>query len=679
MSYSGQWTSNKGCQYASKLNNCPTNNVISTMSTWMYQFWLFSYKTAKHWGRGPQNWTADILGFQNYHQRTTISISSPSTPGAGVGTPASQFTPRSDEMANTSAGSDAREPSPLCRWSIHCKPVRYQPLPPSPRPPPEDVNLHDEASWPEWSASSRSVTLTEKLCDNLQSNDFSNIERGKLPIAVDQIATAARRSPEELAIEAIGFTIMGRNEDLLADHLDMYRDIDLDSSGLYPFHLAISYLDGAKTCCGILECLISFRPLSLRKLYVNDLGHTILDQLMIAILKGHTSCFPSVVDVHFRKDKRFAGDDVDICGRWDADSHCIRTLLARGVAGIPLEWKHMFCHTSVQTICHSIGTVFGPDWGPNINAPSGLFVRYCSSCGLKMELLPLHTLVLVGLHLSQSGCTGENLFGVLACLLCMLSNGANPLMKAAISLQALLSDDAGSECNHEELDPAEFAERLFINWPSMGTDELKIGWQVVCQVLKRSQLEWNADPSRRRAAPEDGDYDDDSDSSSELWQDVMSIDSEAPIDPSKNEMSTNEEEESGVKYHCMRCNNNRDHFFGRSKVLASLWASIQTELLTYRRLQEGGRWISPNFDMKALSESLTRGDKLDIALVREKMMKPYCWGGEFPHACLACPVLEDAAAYYFSNLEEWNRSTFLKTYDYRKADWFSIMLQDSVE
>ena len=634
----------------------------------MYQFWLFSFKTAKHWGRGPQNWTADILDFQNYHQRTTISTSLPSTPGAGVGTPASQFSPRSDEMANTSGEADAIKPSPLCRWSIHCKPVYYQPLPPSSHPPPEDVNFHDEASWPEWSASSPSITLTEKLCDNLQSNNFSNIERDKLPIAVDQIATAARRSPEELAIEAIGFTIMGRNVDLLTTHLKNWV-IDIDSSGLYPFHLAISYLNGAKTCCDVLDTLLSYRPLSLRKLYVNDLGHTILDQLMIAILKGHTSCSPSVVDVHFKRHKRFAGEDVDICGRWDADSDCIRTLLAKGIAGIPFEWKHMFCHTSVQTICHCIGTIFGPDWAPNINAPSGLFVRHCSSCGLKMELLPLHTLILVGHHLSRSGCKDENLFGVLASLLCMLSNGANPLMKAAISLQALLGDDAGGECNHEELDPAEFAES--ISRPSMGTKELKNGWQVVCQVLKRSQSEWNADPSRRRSTAKDGDYDDDSDEPNWSGQDVMSIDSGASMNSSEDEMSIDEEEESGERYRCMRCECGRDHFFGRSKDLASLWASIQTELLTYRRLQEGDRWISQNFDMKALHESLTRGNKLDIALVRNKMMKPYCWGGEFPDAYPACPVPEDVAAYYFSNLEDWNRSTFVIADQYRYGDWFS--------
>ena len=634
------------------------------MSTWMYQFWLFSYKTAKHWGRGPQDWTADILGFHNYHQRTTISISSPNTPDAGVGTPASQFTPRSEEMASSNAESAAKEPSSLCRWSIHCKPIYYRRIPSPPPSAPENVNLQDEERWPEWSASSGPMHFTEKLCDNLESNNFSTITVDKLPIAVNQIASAARRSPRELAIEALGFTIMARNVELL--HLE--DGIDLDFSGLYPFHLAISYLDGAKTCCCVLEWLEAYRPLSLRKLYVNDLGHTILDQLMIAILKAHTSCLPSVVDVHFKKDKRFAGEDVDICGRWDADSDCIRTLLANGIAGIPFEWKHMFCHTSVQTICHCIGLVFGPPWGPNINTPSGLFLRHCSSCGLKLQLLPLHTLVLVGLHLCQSGCKNENLFGILACLLCMLSNGANPLLKATISMQAYLSDDGVTDCNHEEMDPAEFAERLFISSPSMASGELRIGWQVVCQVLKRSRSTWNAKFSRRRSALDEGESYDENDSTSESGDGAMSIDYEDSKNSSEDGMNV-EEDESGENPRCHRCLRDEDHFFGRSKVLASLWASIQTELLTYRRLQEGDGWISHNFDMNALNESLDRGNKLDIALVRKEMMKPYCWGGEFPGALPACPFLEDVAAYYFSNLEEWNRSTFLTTYDERHDIW----------
>ena len=541
----------------------------------MYQFWLFSYKTAKHWGRGPRDWTADILGFDTYHQRTTISVSSPSTPGAGVGTPASRFTPGVEETANLNTGNATRGPSSLCRWSIHYKRIPYERLPSPPRSPPEAMNPLDEENWPKWSVSGGPIDFTEKLCDNLESNNFSNIEVDQMPVAVDQIANAARRSPEELGIEALGFAIMGRNLDLLSEHLDD-NTIDVDSSGIYPFHLAISYLDGAKTCCNILVCLEHSLPLSLRNLYVNDLGHTLLDQLMLAILKAHTSCLPSVVDVHFKKDNRFAGEDVDICGRWDADSDCIRTLLSSGTAGIPSEWKHMFCHTSVQTICHCIGIVFGPRWGPDINTPSGLFLKYCSSCGLKLQLFPLHTLVLVGLHLCQSGCKNENLFGILACLLCMLSNGANPLLKANISMQALLTDDGVTDCKHEEMDPAEFAEGLLISSPSMGSDDLKIGWQVVCQVLKRSRSIWNAD----------GEYSDDNDSSTESGDSAMSIDWEDSKYSSESGMSV--EAESSEKPCCFRCDEDendllgrsKNHFFGRSKIMASLWASAQTELLT---------------------------------------------------------------------------------------------------
>ena len=634
----------------------------------MYQFWLFSYKTAKHWGRGPQDWTADILGFDNYYQRTTISISSPSTPNAGVGTPVSQSTPGVEETANLNMESAARGPSSLCRWSIHCKPIPYKRLPSPPRSTSAAVDLCNEKSWPEWSASGGPKNFTEKLCDNLESNNFSNIAVDKMPIAVNQIAGAARRSPEELAIEALGFAIMGRNVNLLEDHLED-DDVDFESSGLYPFHLAISYLDGAKTCCCILDDLEDYHPLSLRKLYVNDLGHTILDQLMIAILKAHTSCLPSVVDVHFKKDKRFAGEEVDICGRWDADSDCIRTLLANGIAGIPFEWKHMFCHTSVQTICHCIGTVFGPRYGPDINMPSGLFLRHCSSCGLKLQLLPLHTLVLVGFHLCQSGCQNENLFGILACLLCMLSNGADPLLKATISMQAFLTGDGVTDCNHEEMDPAEFAESLFNSSPSTFSGELRIGWQLVCRVLKRSRSEWNATLPRRRSALNDEEYCDVSGSSNEYDDDAMSIDYADSKNSDEEEMSV-EGEGSREYAFCYRCLDGATHFLGRSKVLASLWASIQTELLTYRRLQEGDEWISHNFDMNALNDSLDRGNKPDIALVRNKMMKPYCRHGKFPDAVPACPVLDDVAAYYFSNLDEWNRSTFLSVSTCREEVWF---------
>ena len=417
--------------------------------------------------------------------------------------------------------------------------------------------------------------------------------------------------------------------------IDQTREKEVDASGLYPFHLAVTYLDGSRTCCDILEGLLEHFPQSIRKLYVNDRGHTVLDQLMIAILKAHTSCLPSVVDVVFKKEKRFEGEDVDVCGRWDADSDCVRQLLAKGRSTIPFEWKHMFCHTSIQSICHCIESIVQFTGGSElINAPSGLFLRHCLHCGLKLQLLPLHTLILVGLHLSRSGCENENLFGILACLLCLLSYGANPLLKAKISVKALLDDDQGDNCTHEELNPAELAEKASSKLKSKWSEEINTGWQIICNILRQSQAEWNARSSKRCSTSN---------------EDEMSTD----------EISTDEEASHQLALPICYHNNYKRHenFFGANKILAPLWAAVQTELLTYRRLEVGDEWTSPNFNMHTLSKTLIDRGEVEIALLRNKMMKPFYDCGLFLLNKTADS--EDVSAYYFSNMDDWNRTTFI--------------------
>lgn len=622
----------------------------------MYQYWLFAFKTAKHWGRGPQDWTAGILGFDDYPQQATVSISSPNTPTASIRTPASKPTPRKVGMIDSARIGDEKFPPSLCRWSIHCDCIPYERLPSPPPSPTDNLILDDEENWPTWPSSAASSEYTEKLSDSLESNDFSSVKIDKLPIGVDYVARAVRHSPKELFEEALGFSIMSRNIELTSHLLRKNKRKDkFDVAMLYPFHLAVAYLNGSQTCCGLLDLLEVSLP-SLRKLYVNELGHTVLDQLMIAILKAHTSCLPSVVDVALKKEKRFEGEEVDICGRWDADSDCVRTLLANGNSHIPFEWKHMFCHTSVQTICHCIGTVFGPDWSPDINAPSGLFVRRCLHCGLKLQLLPLHTLVLVGLHLSCSGCKNETLFGILSCLLCLLSNGANPLLKANISVQALLGSEDVEECSHEEVDPAELAEKVPTGLTSTWSKEIGTCWQVICNVIRRSQAEWKDRPSKRRAASDEREHNEEFDTFIRHTEDDMSID----------------EETSQEHYLPTDCPDNDAHsnFFGGDRSLASLWAAVQTELLTYRRLEEGDECISPNFNMYTLNEGLISRGMVDIALVQNEMMKPFCGCGQFPEAVPACPIVDDAAAYYFSNMDNWNRTTFIHSPEERAYHWF---------
>ncbi|KAE8444539.1 hypothetical protein EG329_014463 [Mollisiaceae sp. DMI_Dod_QoI] len=501
-------------------------------------------------------------------------------------------------------------PSPLCRWSIHVHEVQYEQLD-SPEPPENLADPNDETTWTPWPAPAGIHEFAESLQDNLESNEFSTIELRELPISSGQIARAAKRSPEQLLEEAFGFSIMARNQTLVDDMIQTIRKKkDFEFHDLFPMHLAASYLDGSGNCCNIFNgiCLALRRVPGFRKLHTNHLGHTVLDNLMIAILKAHTSCTPVMVDEAFRKEHRFAGEEVDICG----------------------SWKHMFCHTSAQAIIHCIGTMYVFTFA-DVNTPSGLFLKRClnETCGLKLQLKPLHTLVITAVYLAQLGNDGENLFGVVACLLSLLQHGANPLLKAHISLTALLSGDESEECSHSELDPLELARRVPQDLISKWSQERITGWKIFCAVLRLSQDSLNRPVE-------------------------VYIEDEANSDEEDEE---EEEEEDEDKY-CSE--HSDDEIFCKSRTLSSLWAAVQTELLTYRRIAEGDPWISANFDMESVLESLEAGNDLCIGLVSKNMMKSFCQCGNFEESRdPVCSHTDEACAYYFSNLDDWSRSTFL--------------------
>ncbi len=170
----------------------------------------------------------------------------------------------------------------------------------------------------------------------------------------------------------------------------------MDLSLLYPFHLAISYLDGSKNCCNILDILLLGLPYDIQphKVPLNAFGHTTIDNLMIIIMENHTSTKPGFVDHTLATESRFIGEEVDICGRWNAGSECYCDLLASGKSSILFDWKHKFCHTSTQAICHCLDAIMYRSGDAMLVTPSGLFLRYCQNCGQKLQLLPLHTLVL---------------------------------------------------------------------------------------------------------------------------------------------------------------------------------------------------------------------------------------------------------------------------------------------
>jgi hypothetical protein len=564
----------------------------------------------------------------------------------------------------------------LCRWSIHVRDnVDYDVESLPERDEGEiDQDPTNEDLWKPWAAPKSIHDFVESLAGNLQSNEFSTIEIEELPLSSGQIARAAKRSPEQLLEEAFGFSIMARNSDLVADmirHIQKNRDFRLND--LHPYHLASSYLDGSKSCCNLLHKLVDGIPVgkaSIRELYTNHLNHTVLDNLMMNILKAHTSCTPIMVDDSFKNEPRFAGEEVDICGRWDADSGCIRHLQANGNATIPQSWKHMFCHTSAQAIIHSIGAIFKYFWGLFINTPSGLFPRRClnETCGRKLQLKPLHTLVVTAVYVAQLGKDGENLFGMVACLLCLLNHGLNPLLKADVSPMALLSGDDSAECTHSELDPLELAEAVPKHILSAWPKERIVGWKVFCSILRISRDVWRplVTPKPVSASPENfqgiyGAFIEDPDEHIAFAGfTVMELDED-----DENKKMSDKKDEDFAECDCSyERGDGRLNYFGDSNTLATLWAAVQTELLTYRRIAEGDPWISPNFSMDSVLESLEKGQKISIGLVSNNMMKPFCSCGSFIESDeRECVRVEEASAFYFSNLEDWKRTTFLPVYE----------------
>lgn len=623
-----------------------SDNGSSTMSTWLYHFWLFSFKTAKHWGRGPQVWTADILGIDKFGPGKLILDSSPATPATNPDTPMSVCR---DDAINTISTRSSTSPTILCRWSIHyTELIEYEEIPSPPLQSPVHMDLDDESSWPSWPAS-HNQDFADTLSKGLENNDFTFVGSNNVPLAVNQVVRAVQKSPEEFDEEALGFAIMGRNIDLVFSILRKFWKTDYNIKSLYPFHLAAAYLDGSRSCCNMLDKITYWLPLSQH--YVDDLGHTVLDQLMVTILKAHTACLPSVADSSLREDNRFEGEDVDICGRWDADSACVRELLAKGNPCIPYEWKHVFCHTSVQAICHAIGTLFGR-YSHGMDSLSGLFISRCSNCGLKLQLLPLHTLLVVGFHLSRSGCRGETLFGILACLLSLLSVGAKPQSKADISLQALVGNEEGNDCDHKELDAAELAEGLAATLQATWSQEMATTWKVIICVLRQSRSEWRGETCSNVSERMD-------------YFDSSTIDSEDEIDINENR--------EGPPYLPIDCDcsdeNGKVNYFGRQRSLATIWAAVRTELLTYRRRTEEDAWLSPHFDMESLADGLKAGGRVSIPLVENNMMKRFCKCGRFIKELPDCTLADDACAYYFSNLDDWGRTTFIASPEYRRDEW----------
>jgi hypothetical protein len=587
------------------------------MSTWLYQFWVYAFKTAKYWGRGPRNWTADILKLESFN--TASLIQNPRSPINHLGTWANQHVnPVVPEgiMQSMAEASPILEPSPLCRWSIHYhSDLEYEPCKsrtPSPDPCGDEI---DEKDWKPWPRSENEPNLHQTLARGLGSNSFSDVRPDDLPIAVTKIVQASESNQHRFLEETLGFSIMARNSEMVDKILNQHWDKESQArmQKMMPLHLAATYLDGSKACCAVFGAL-ALNDNRFHLSDTNNLGHTLFDNLMMTILKAHTSMTPGAVDDGLRDEKSFPGEEVDICGRFDADSDCVRARVVAGKPGIPFSWKHKFCHTSAQAICHCLRILCVYIGISKVTAlSSGLFLKHCVHCGLKMQLGSLHVVVLTAFGLGQSGANDEDLFGIIAVLLSMLGDGMDPTRTAEVSMTALFPDDGSvatdfSGCSHERLrasQVAEFASKRIGKWPT----QAKVGWAIFCHILQIAEQSWSK-----------GHELEDRLCSHEIELEEFTLDARLP----------------------------------------TLHAAVQTELLTYRRLQEDDPWISPFFDMQSVLKSLETGQPLSIDLIKNDMMKPFCECGRVDAGDPYFPRAEHVMQYHFSNLEVWDRTTFLR-------------------
>lgn len=615
--------------------NLKLNIDCRTMSTWLYQFWIYGFKTAKYWGRGPRNWTVDLLRFEQF--KAVGLVQSPRSPVPKFEIMAHQQF-HSVMPQNARQGFDKTnliaKPSPLCRWSIHYhSDIEYDPCKtrtPSPEP---DCDPLDEGGWSLWPSSETNPSMSETLTEGLGSNLFSDLAAEDLPIALKSVSKTLKTTNENFLEETLGFSIMARNfnmvDEILEGWLNNYPFYSMETKEIQerirlimPIHLAVTYLDGSKACCNVLDSLLR-GIFNFRLSDTDNLGHTVFDCLMISILKAHTNVTPGEIDEALRDEKSFPGEEVDICGRFDADSDNVRALVAVGQLGIPFSWKHKFCHTSTQAICHCIQifarySVAIHD-GMITDAPSGLFIKSCVYCGLKMQLSPLHTLMLTAFQLGQSGAKDEDLFGIIAILLFILRSDVNPLKKVEISMTALFSEEESREaesmgCSHSLLHPRQVVELAWgriEKWSS----KAQTGWAIIYHILR-------------------------------IVEDTCSSEYEPMDCKCRSDM-------------CPGVSN-----FSSNVQLLALDAAVQTEILTYRRLREEDPWVSPFFDMPSVLRSLETGEPLSIGLITKDMMQPLCDCGWFCGDTPWCPRAEHVMKYPFSNLEDWFRTTYIRRPEY---------------
>ncbi|KAH6974421.1 hypothetical protein BKA56DRAFT_634330 [Ilyonectria sp. MPI-CAGE-AT-0026] len=448
------------------------------------------------------------------------------------------------------------------------------------------------------------------------------------------------------ASSSFRLAIMAGNNDLLHHLFDENGEAPDGINDIHPFHLAASFLDGGHTCCMTFVTLTKILGPAYNFYYnIDNLGHTILDTLIVSILRSHTSLAPEAVSYGFHSPSRFPGEEKDICGRWDADHQTVRELFKQGYNRIPTKWKHPFCHTVVQAVCHSIIIIFASPSSPNIDALSGLFLRRCTECGLELKLGALHTLVVTAFYLGQLGMPGETLFGALAVWVCLLNIGADACQKVNISVEEILRTSEPGRCHHKLLSASELMQVVPDNIIKGWSTKCQTGWTCVYRALVQAEDDKDQIQS----------FHSDRRVSGEPIEEVVAGSKPAsPRSPDKEECIMENDPHWWIDFPC------------NGPEIGLLWATIQTELLTYRQVSNGDAWISDNFSMEALRTWLEGNSTFFLTpLVQSQMMKKHSRCGWFhdSDSCI-CPTAQEVCVQPLMNMDIDSRTSFVDQPDF---------------
>jgi hypothetical protein len=152
--------------------------------------------------------------------------------------------PESPSQFGHNRSPDLPRESSICFWAVHVVQT-------------EHLGLYDTTNVPRNAETTNipPASFPDVLSQNFQRNTFSDTSESSLPLSVPMLHAAATTSKSPLLTASVAFAIMSRNTLLLSNLLAKMKEENLTEEiyKTHPLHLAATYLDGAKSCCSVLE------------------------------------------------------------------------------------------------------------------------------------------------------------------------------------------------------------------------------------------------------------------------------------------------------------------------------------------------------------------------------------------------------------------------------------------